>query len=138
MTGLGLDDAQGRAPGKVPDELLLLPEGVQAIRCDARHDGLRLHSLQGPGDSATASADVVMVHRLAERHVGVRVETLRELLPLVLQVRLDGVAPAFERLLLALGLPIEAPPEFVARPVAELPEYPSPWTARRRGAVDVA
>ena len=122
MTGLGLDDAQGRAPGKVTDELLLLPERVQAIRCDARHAGLRLHSLQGAGDAAPASADVVMVHRLAERHVGVRVEALRELLPLVLQVRLDGVAPALERLLLALGLPTEAPPEFVTRPVAELPE----------------
>ena len=109
MTGLRLDDAQGRAPGKVPDELLLLGERVEAVRRDARHDGLRPHPPQRLGDAAPAPADVVMVHRLAERDVGVRVEALRQLLPLVLQVRLDGVAPALERLLLPLGLATEAP-----------------------------
>src|ERR1039458_6400547 len=121
MTGLGFDDAERWVTGKMPNQLLLLCERVEPVRDDAGHACLSLHSPQGLTDSAPTPADVVMIHRLAECHVGVRVEPMGELLSLVLQIRLDRVAPAFERLLLTLGLPIEAPSEFVTRPKAELP-----------------
>ena len=64
------------------------------------------------GDAAAAAADVVVVHRLDEHDVGVRVEAARELVAVVLEVRLDRVAAA------ARAGPRR--PEAAAEPVVEL------------------
>ena len=93
--------------------------------------------------------DVVVVHRLRQRDVGVRVEAGRELLAVVLEVRLDRVATTVERLLVALAAATEAFVELELGPVRDLADpacerHPAPRTlaraprrsSRRRGSSD--
>ena len=69
-------------------------------------------------EAAAAAADVVVVHRVAEHDVAVRVEALGELLALVVEVALDRVPPARERVFVALVTPAEALLELELGPVA--------------------
>ena len=50
----------------------------------------------------------MVVHGLAQDDVGVGIESLRQLLSVVLQIGLDRVAAALEGLLFSLGLPPES------------------------------
>ena len=59
------------------------------------------------GHATAAPPDVVVVHGLAQHDVGVGVEASEQLVPVVLEVRLDGVATALKRLLGALGVAAE-------------------------------
>ena len=58
-------------------------------------------------DAAAAAADVVVVHHARQHDVGVRVEAAGQLLAVVLEVRLDRVLPARERVLVVLVAAVE-------------------------------
>ena len=70
-------------------------------------DRRRVTRAERRGHAAPAPAHVVVVHGLAQDDVGVRVEAPGQLVAVVLQVGLDGVAPALERVLRALGAAAE-------------------------------
>ena len=73
-------------------------------------------------DAAAAAADVVVVHRARQHDVGVGVEAARELLAVVLEVRLDRVLPALERMLVVLVAAVEPLRELELGAVADLPD----------------
>ena len=80
--------------------------------------------VQGVRDPATIAADIVVVHGLAEQNVGVGVEALRQLLTLVLEIGLNGVAAALQGVLLVLRCSPEALLELGAGPVRILTDPP--------------
>ena len=108
----------------------------------------------GPGSSAAAdaaasAADVVVVHRVAEHDVAVGVEAPGELRALVLEVALDRVPPARERVLVALAAAAEALLELELGAVAHradpardrhargaVPRPAARRSSRRRGSSD--
>ena len=69
-------------------------------------------------------AHVVVVHGLAQHDVGVGVEPFDQLVPVVLQVRLHGEPPAFERVLLGLRASPESTLELAGGPVGHLTDAP--------------
>ena len=80
-----------------------------------------------------ATPDIVVIHGLAEENVGVRVEPLGQLLSVVLEIRLNGVAAALQGILFVLRCSPEAILELCAGPVRVLTDPP-----RQRQAVDRA
>jgi hypothetical protein len=60
-------------------DAVLAVDGEESVAVDAQHEGRGGDPSQRLLDAAPVAADVVRVHGLDERHVGVRVEAAREL-----------------------------------------------------------
>ena len=75
-------------------QLPLEPERIEAVRGDPGDAHLSLDPGGRRLGSAVAAAKVEMVHRLAEHQVTVGVETADHLVPVVLEIGLDRIAPA--------------------------------------------
>src|SRR3954470_5784066 len=97
-----LDHLDPGVPGDPGCELVLQPQGVEPVGRDPADRDLAGDARQRGGDAAAPASDVVMVHRPRQGDVRVRVEAPRELLAVVLEVRLDRVAAAVEGLLVPL------------------------------------
>ena len=80
----------------------------EPVRVDCDHQGPRPHAAQGLALAAAVAPDVVGEHRAAQRHVGARVEAARQLLAVVVQVRLDGQPAAPQGVLVVLRDAAEA------------------------------
>ena len=124
-------------------ELLLEPQRVEPVRRDAGERHRAGDAGERGADTAAPATDVVVVHRLRQRDVGVGVEARRQLLAVVLEVRLDRVAAAVERLLVALAAAPEALGELELGPVRDLADaagerHAAPRSVAGRGVVVVA
>ncbi len=114
-------------------------EGIEAIGGDAGHRHFGPHVAQGALNPASPSTDVMVIHRLAEHDIGVGVEAFRQLVPVVLKIRLHGISAALERIFLRLWVAAESTLEFCGRAVTHLAD-PScngetVYRARVRGVI---
>src|SRR5690349_21909441 len=115
-----LDHLDGARAGDELDQLVLEPQRIETIRGDPGDGDLRADARERGGDTTASAADVVVVHRLAQHDVGVGVEAARELPTVVLEVRLDRVPTAGERVLVPLVTTPEPQIELGLRAVADL------------------
>ena len=86
-----------RSPSRVWDaarDAVLPVDREQPVAVDAEHQRRRGHPRERVLDAAAIAADVVRVHRVDERDVGVRVEAPREPVAVEVEVRLHGEAAA--------------------------------------------
>ena len=88
----------------------------QAVGVDG-DDGRRSDVAQSAGDAAAVATDVVGEHRPREYPIAARVETSDELVPVVVEVGLDGKAASTERVFCGLGDPPEAGVELLGAAV---------------------
>ena len=120
MSGEGLDDRDPGSTGEMARQLLLERQRVEPVRRDAGHGHVGPHRAERRFHAASASAHVMVVHRLTQDDVAVRIEPFRQLLTVMLQVGLDRVAATLQRVLFALALPAEALLELRTGAVAEM------------------
>src|SRR5665647_24063 len=82
---------------------------IEPVGVNRHDDQVGRHTFQRGLYPTATTTNVVGDHRLGEHHVGVRVEPVRQLVGVVVEVALDGVATApAQRLLLTLSLTTEA------------------------------
>jgi hypothetical protein len=103
-------------------ELVLEPEGVEAVARDAGDRDFGSDTGKRFGNAAPAPPDVVVVHRLRKHDVRVGVEPPGELVAVILEVRLDRVVPAFERMLVVLVAAVKPLLKLELRAVTHLPD----------------
>ncbi len=90
------------AGGDTRGEFLLQAKGIEPIAVDPPDDHRAADALQRGRNAAPVAADVMAVHRLGQHDVGSRVEAADELVGLMIEVALDGVAAARGRILVGL------------------------------------
>jgi len=83
---LGLDDVHLFSTRQQSRDLQLLAERVETITGNAGDGDAGTHRAERDGDATAPATDVVMVHRLTEDNVAVRVESSRQFFALVLEV----------------------------------------------------
>jgi hypothetical protein len=83
--------------------VLLFLERVEPIRINTGNRDVSPDTSQSSSHPTSIPTNVVVIHRFGEDHIGVRVESLRQFLPVVLQVGLNGVSATFEGIFLILG-----------------------------------
>ena len=116
------DHVHGAVTRQQSSDLLLLVERVEPVARDARDRDARANGAECRGDATAGATDVVVVHRLTQHDVRVRVESSVQLLALVLQVGLHGVATAVQRCRVVLVFARESDVELVLGAVAHLSE----------------
>src|ERR1019366_3487849 len=99
---------------------MLERQWIETIRRDSSNRDLGPHSPQGPSNATTPSTNIMMIHCLTEHHVGIRVKASGELLNVVLQIGLNGVATTLEWVFLALGTSPKPGLALKGGPLAEL------------------